>query len=112
MSSNTILLAFLKLLENNFSPSLPQAMQDLPILNQSLAELKDDEIERAADIIVDWCGERQPLGKIISDSCRQISLKHPIDPIPDDRENAFRQVRTRVKEKLETLKKAQDKENG
>lgn len=112
MDSKTILIAFLTLLEKDFSPSLPEAVQDLPILNQSLAKLKDDEIEGAAEIIVDWCGERQPLGKIISDSCRQITLKHPIDSIPDDRENAFRQVRNTVQEKLEALKKAQDKENG
>ncbi|MBD2183809.1 hypothetical protein H6S82_21185 [Planktothrix sp. FACHB-1355] len=111
MDSNKILQAFLELLKNNFS-AFPQAMQDLPLLNKSLAELPDDEIEQAVDLIIDWCSERQPLGKIISDSLRQIKLDHPIEPLPDNLDNTFREVRKTVQQKLDALKKAQDEKNG
>ena len=111
MDSNKILQAFLELLDNHFS-ALPQAMQDLPLLNKSLAELPDDEIEQVVDLIIDWCSEHQPLGKIISDSCKQISLKHPIEPLPDHLDNTFREVRKTVQQKVEALKKAQDEKNG
>ncbi|MCL1470441.1 hypothetical protein [Argonema antarcticum] len=111
MDSNKTLLAFLELLKNNFSP-LPQAMQDLPILNESLAKLPDDKIEQAVDLIIGWCGKRQPLGKILNDSCRQIKLEHLIDPLPDNLDNTFREVRKTVQEKVDALKKVRDEKNG
>lgn len=115
MDSQKTLLVFLYLLDNHLSDFPQEAIQDLPLLNKSLAELADDKIKETANLISNWCSKHKPLGKIFSyyyESSRQIKLDHAIEPLPENLDNTFREVRKTVQQKVEALKKAQDEKNG
>lgn len=119
MQSDQILETFLELLDNHYSFFPTQAVQDLPQLNQTLAQFTEDEIEPAVEAIVDWCASHQPLGKKLIDIHKTLEKgikpqypKYPIEPPPEELENYFRPVSEKVKAKLEEIKKRQTEENA
>ena len=75
MNNAQIIAGFLNLLRQSDFDNNKKALKDLSQLDIKLDRYSDNEFEKIADTIVDWCAEHQPLGDKLINVSSQLKFE-------------------------------------
>lgn len=107
MEPNKVIAEFLDWLQNHPEYFLPAAWQDLPQLDENLAESDDDELFPIAMTISKWCSKHN-LGEVLRQKASQrtdIEDMPAMDNTFTESENITQTLHLRVQTRYEQLKK-------